>query len=118
MAGQLNHCMQHLDYFTPVLLGFNPITLARDNPIDGWDKTFRQTAQQMQQLQEDAKAFVLNPVVGVSVWKCQWRLVGVFLWWGLMARSADRRTCATQGGCLRGMCPPQKLRNFEKSDFK
>ncbi|ELU18821.1 hypothetical protein CAPTEDRAFT_226744 [Capitella teleta] len=29
VAGQLHHCMQHLDIFTPVLIGFNPLHLAR-----------------------------------------------------------------------------------------
>ena len=66
VAGQLDHCMDHLDYFTPVVLGFNPVNLSRDNPIEGWEKTFRQTAMSMQQLQTEGKAFVLNPVVGVS----------------------------------------------------
>jgi len=29
VAGQLDYCMNNLDVFTPVLLGFNPITLSR-----------------------------------------------------------------------------------------
>lgn len=29
VAGQLWHCMENLDVFTPVLLGFNPTGLAR-----------------------------------------------------------------------------------------
>jgi len=29
VAGQLDHCMQHLDRFLPVLIGFNPVDAAR-----------------------------------------------------------------------------------------
>ena len=29
VAGQLDHCMDNLDKFTPVLLGFNPTYLSR-----------------------------------------------------------------------------------------
>lgn len=41
VAGQLEYCMEHPEVFTPVLVGFNPVHLARNTPMKGWDKTFR-----------------------------------------------------------------------------
>eukprot|EP00058_Branchiostoma_floridae_P024443 XP_002609933.1 hypothetical protein BRAFLDRAFT_124367 [Branchiostoma floridae] len=43
VAGQLDHCLQHLETFTPLLMGFNP---------------------EMKHAAKDNKAFILNPVVG------------------------------------------------------
>ncbi|CAK8691361.1 unnamed protein product [Clavelina lepadiformis] len=63
VAGQLNHCMENPEKFTPVLLGFNPVRLARDLPIYGWQKTFLKVAQELELLSEDDKAFLINPVV-------------------------------------------------------
>ncbi|XP_064411199.1 glucokinase regulatory protein [Latimeria chalumnae] len=64
VAGQLDFCMSNLDIFTPVLLGFNPVALARNNKIEGWHFTFRQVAERMLELQDSQKAFVIDPVVG------------------------------------------------------
>ncbi|KFV77100.1 Glucokinase regulatory protein, partial [Dryobates pubescens] len=64
VAGQLDFCMNNLDIFLPVLLGFNPVSMARNDKIEGWHSTFRQVAERMQKLQESHKAFVLNPAVG------------------------------------------------------
>ncbi|NXP78201.1 GCKR protein, partial [Ramphastos sulfuratus] len=64
VAGQLDFCMNNLDIFLPVLLGFNPVSMARNDKIEGWHLTFRQVAERMQKLQESHKAFILNPAVG------------------------------------------------------
>ncbi|XP_066445233.1 glucokinase regulatory protein [Eleutherodactylus coqui] len=64
IAGQLDYCMKNLDVFLPVLVGFNPVSMARNDRIEGWDSTFRQVAEQMQNLHDAQRAFVLNPAVG------------------------------------------------------
>uniref|UniRef100_A0A674IJH8 Glucokinase regulatory protein n=2 Tax=Terrapene triunguis TaxID=2587831 RepID=A0A674IJH8_9SAUR len=64
VAGQLDFCMNNLDIFLPVLVGFNPVSMARNDKIEGWHSTFRQVAERMQKLQESHKAFILNPAVG------------------------------------------------------
>lgn len=40
VAGQIDYAMHQLNY-TTVLVGFNPVTLARDTPIEKWHKTCR-----------------------------------------------------------------------------
>lgn len=45
IAGQLDFCMGQPDTFTPVLIGFNPINLARNTPIQGWSRTFFDVAK-------------------------------------------------------------------------
>lgn len=45
----------------PVLVGFNPVDLARNAAIQHVDYTFRHIAQRMKLAE---KAFVINPVVG------------------------------------------------------
>lgn len=40
VAGQLDYCMDNPDVFVPVLLGFNPVDMARKTPIEGISKTF------------------------------------------------------------------------------
>lgn len=64
VAGQLDFCMEHLDRFVPVLLGFNPVDVARDVAIDCWDKTFLKVARRLEMLQSENKGFILNPVIG------------------------------------------------------
>ncbi|MBN3309147.1 GCKR protein, partial [Amia calva] len=66
IAGQLDFCMDNLDVFTPVLLGFNPVTTARNEVIEGWHLSFCQVAKRMQDLQKTHRAFILNPAVGVG----------------------------------------------------
>ena len=55
--------------FTPVLIGFNPVALARDIPIEMWSErpddgthTFRDVARRMEQAADDA--IIINPVIG------------------------------------------------------
>ncbi|XP_067678979.1 glucokinase regulatory protein-like [Haliotis asinina] len=61
VAGQLYLCMEQPSKYIPVLLGFNPTSLARNLPIEKWDKTFRQVVQR---LETDPNGYILNPVVG------------------------------------------------------
>ncbi|XP_078237093.1 glucokinase regulatory protein isoform X3 [Pogona vitticeps] len=64
VAGQLDFCMNNLDIYTPVLVGFNPVSMARSEKIEGFHSSFRQVAERMEKLQETHQAFVLNPAVG------------------------------------------------------
>ncbi|XP_053444415.1 glucokinase regulatory protein isoform X2 [Nycticebus coucang] len=64
VAGQMDYCMNNTAVFLPVLVGFNPVSMARNDPIEDWSSTFRQVAERMQKMQENQKAFVLNPAVG------------------------------------------------------
>ncbi|XP_031567899.1 glucokinase regulatory protein-like [Actinia tenebrosa] len=61
IAGQLDFCMDRPDTFTPVLIGFNPIDLARKSPIQDWSKTFFDVANR---LRSHKTAIILNPIVG------------------------------------------------------
>ncbi|XP_064163003.1 glucokinase regulatory protein isoform X4 [Anguilla rostrata] len=64
VAGQLDFCMDNLNVFTPVLIGFNPVNMARNEPIPGWTPTFRTVTERMLQMQETHRAFIINPAVG------------------------------------------------------
>uniref|UniRef100_A0A0P6JBG8 Glucokinase regulatory protein n=1 Tax=Heterocephalus glaber TaxID=10181 RepID=A0A0P6JBG8_HETGA len=64
VAGQMDYCMDNTAVFLPVLVGFNPVNMARNDPIEDWSSTFRQVAERMQKMQEKQEAFVLNPAVG------------------------------------------------------
>ncbi|CAJ0936420.1 unnamed protein product [Ranitomeya imitator] len=64
IAGQLDFCMKNLDVFLPVIVGFNTVSMARNDRIEGWNSTFRQVAEQIKNLQDTQQAFVLNPAVG------------------------------------------------------
>ncbi|KAG8430771.1 hypothetical protein GDO86_020028, partial [Hymenochirus boettgeri] len=64
IAGQLDFCMKNLDVFLPVLVGFNPVSMARNDRIDGWHSSFRQVAERLQVLHDNQKGFLLNPAIG------------------------------------------------------
>ncbi|KAJ8333330.1 hypothetical protein SKAU_G00422260 [Synaphobranchus kaupii] len=64
VAGQLDFCMNHLNVFTPVLIGFNPVNMARNESIPDWSLTFRSVTERMEQMQKTNRAFILNPAVG------------------------------------------------------
>ncbi|KAL5015770.1 hypothetical protein ScPMuIL_005359 [Solemya velum] len=64
VAGQLDYCLQNLNIFTPVLLGFNPTCLARNLPIERWNKTFLKVVEALKIAQAENRAHILNPVVG------------------------------------------------------
>ncbi|XP_055483008.1 glucokinase regulatory protein isoform X2 [Psammomys obesus] len=76
VAGQMDYCMDNPAVFLPVLVGFNPVSMARqsfflcvpldlrNDPIEDWRSTFWQVAERMQKMQEKEEAFVLNPAIG------------------------------------------------------
>uniref|UniRef100_A0A8C2FMF9 Glucokinase (hexokinase 4) regulator n=1 Tax=Cyprinus carpio TaxID=7962 RepID=A0A8C2FMF9_CYPCA len=66
VAGQLDFCLKHLDVFTPVLLGFNPVHMARSEPMQDCSFHFKDVAERMIAEQRHKKAFVLNPVLGAE----------------------------------------------------
>ncbi|XP_058604287.1 glucokinase regulatory protein isoform X2 [Onychostoma macrolepis] len=66
VAGQLDFCLKHLDVFTPVLLGFNPVHMARSEPMQDCSFHFKDVAERMTAEQRHKKAFVLNPVLGAE----------------------------------------------------
>ena len=59
IGGQVEHCLQHPERFTPYLLGFNPARLARNVAISGTDEVMLNIALKM-----EVKGYLLNPVVG------------------------------------------------------
>lgn len=63
VGGQLEYCLDHPEKFTPVLIGFNPISMARQIRVPKWpnNRTFYDVATRME---NTPKALVLNPVVG------------------------------------------------------
>ncbi|XP_060735486.1 glucokinase regulatory protein isoform X2 [Tachysurus vachellii] len=64
VAGQLDFCLRNLEIFTPVLIGFNPIDMARTEPIKNCSFHFKEVAERMNEMQTHQKAYVLNPAVG------------------------------------------------------
>ncbi|XP_049989575.1 glucokinase regulatory protein-like, partial [Alexandromys fortis] len=63
VAGQMDYCTDNTAVFLPVLVGFNPVSMARNDPIEDWRSTFRQVAERMQKMQEKQEAFALNPAI-------------------------------------------------------
>ncbi|XP_041703211.1 glucokinase regulatory protein isoform X3 [Coregonus clupeaformis] len=63
VAGQLDFCLKHPDIYTPVLVGFNPVTQARGETMPGYSLTFREVVQRMEE-QRGQRAFIINPAVG------------------------------------------------------
>ncbi|KAF5909628.1 glucokinase regulatory protein isoform X1, partial [Clarias magur] len=64
VAGQLDFCLRNLEVFTPVLIGFNPVDMARTEPIQNCSFHFKEVAERMYEMQKQQKAYVLNPAVG------------------------------------------------------
>ncbi|XP_056669181.1 glucokinase regulatory protein isoform X2 [Monodelphis domestica] len=116
VAGQMDFCMSNPDIFLPVLVGFNPINMARNDPIEDWNSTFREIAEKMQKLQEKQKAFVLNPAIGPEGLSGSSRMKGgsatkVLLETLLLAahKTVDRGIAASQS------CLLEILRTFERA---
>uniref|UniRef100_A0A4W4F8M6 Glucokinase (hexokinase 4) regulator n=1 Tax=Electrophorus electricus TaxID=8005 RepID=A0A4W4F8M6_ELEEL len=65
VEGQLNLCLNKLDIFTPVLIGFNPISMARTERMQDCPCHFKEVVERMNEMQNQQKAYLLNPVVGV-----------------------------------------------------
>ncbi|KAM6180355.1 glucokinase regulatory protein [Erethizon dorsatum] len=116
VAGQMDYCMDNTDVFLPVLVGFNPVNMARNDPIEDWSSTFRQVAERMQKMQEKQEAFVLNPAVGPEGLSGSSRMKGgsatkVLLETLLLAahKTVDRGIAASQ------RCLLEILRTFERA---
>eukprot|EP00040_Diaphanoeca_grandis_P044888 m.14021 g.14021 ORF g.14021 m.14021 type:complete len:609 (-) comp9984_c0_seq1:88-1914(-) len=65
VAGQIELAMS-LPTCTTVLIGFNPVSLARDAPVEGWTTTCKKVFTELERrcTDGDVTAYVLNPVVG------------------------------------------------------
>ena len=63
VGGQLEYCLDNLEKFTPVLIGFNLVSMARRIHIPKWpnSKTFYDIASRME---ATSAALVLNPIIG------------------------------------------------------
>uniref|UniRef100_A0A671SSH6 SIS domain-containing protein n=1 Tax=Sinocyclocheilus anshuiensis TaxID=1608454 RepID=A0A671SSH6_9TELE len=66
VAGQHDFCLKHLDVFTPVLLGFNAVHMARSEPMQDCSFHFKDVAERMTAEQRPKKALLLNPVLGAE----------------------------------------------------
>ncbi|CAF5132958.1 unnamed protein product, partial [Rotaria sp. Silwood1] len=63
VGGQLEYCLDNPKKFTPVLIGFNPVSMARRIHVPKWPngKTFYDIAVRME---TTTGALVLNPIIG------------------------------------------------------
>lgn len=50
--------------YIPVLMAFNPTSMARTTPIEGFPKTMMEVVTQLQQRTSDGRHFILNPIIG------------------------------------------------------
>jgi N-acetylmuramic acid 6-phosphate (MurNAc-6-P) etherase len=66
VAGQVSATMQDPDFYTTVLIGFNAPEMARNVPVEGWNRTchavFNQLARESQA--DSPSHFLLNPIIG------------------------------------------------------
>lgn len=60
IGGQLDYLMEKENAFS-ILLGFNPVELARDHDVENWDRTFRQVVEKTA---KHPRCAVLNPIIG------------------------------------------------------
>ncbi|XP_052602119.1 glucokinase regulatory protein isoform X4 [Peromyscus californicus insignis] len=116
VAGQMDYCMDNTAIFLPVLVGFNPVSMARNDPIEDWRSTFRQVAERMQKMQEKQEAFVLNPAIGPEGLSGSSRMKGgsatkILLETLLLAahKTVDRGVAVSQ------RCLLEILRTFERA---
>jgi N-acetylmuramic acid 6-phosphate (MurNAc-6-P) etherase len=65
VGGQLEYCLDNLQKFTPVLMGFNPVSMARKIHVSKWanNRTFHDIASRMESTPE---AIILNPIIGAE----------------------------------------------------
>ncbi|CAF1244225.1 unnamed protein product [Adineta steineri] len=63
VGGQLEYCLNNPQKFTPVLIGFNPVSMARRTHVSKWinDTIFYDIALRME---TTAGALVINPIIG------------------------------------------------------
>ncbi len=72
IGGQLDHTLDRANALN-VLLGFNPIDLAHNVPIEGWDKTFLDVARRVE---ASPQGVVLNPIIGPEPIAGSTRMIG------------------------------------------
>ncbi|XP_041486897.1 glucokinase regulatory protein [Microtus oregoni] len=116
VAGQMDYCTDNTAVFLPVLVGFNPVSMARNDPIEDWRSTFRPVVEWMQKMQEKQEAFVLNPAIGPeglsgSSWMKGRSATKILLETLLLAahRTVDQGVVASQ------RCLLDILRTFERA---
>lgn len=65
----LAHKAMAMDNCTTVLIGFNPVSLARDAPVESWDQTCAQVFQRLAAQEESSpeRFCVLNPVRALPI---------------------------------------------------
>ncbi len=63
VGGQLEYCLDNPQKFIPVLIGFNPVSMARRIQVSKWshNRTFHDIATRME---TTPGALVLNPIIG------------------------------------------------------
>lgn len=66
VIGQLNFGMND-EKFTNVLLGFNPVELSRDVPVENWNKTFKQVARDLEVLLKYFPHLISSPMLTIKV---------------------------------------------------
>uniref|UniRef100_S4RZH9 Glucokinase regulator n=1 Tax=Petromyzon marinus TaxID=7757 RepID=S4RZH9_PETMA len=77
VAGQLDMCLADPGRFTAVLLGFNPLSLARTTKVEGWHSSFAQVAERIHSRSiSTATSFLLNPLVGAEALTGSTRMKG------------------------------------------
>eukprot|EP00731_Ephydatia_muelleri_P031843 Em0023g350a len=64
VAAQLDHCLRHLEKYTPVLLGFNLPSMARTSKVHGSALSFKDVVDNLLEQEAKGRAFVLTPIVG------------------------------------------------------
>ncbi|XP_033644668.1 glucokinase regulatory protein-like [Asterias rubens] len=64
VAGQLDYCMEHSHVFVPVLLGFNPTCLARNQPMENWNQTFLTVVTKLLVVESAGRGYIINPIIG------------------------------------------------------
>ncbi|CAF0741902.1 unnamed protein product [Didymodactylos carnosus] len=62
VAGQLDYCMKMKEKFTPVLIGFNHVEMARKIRVTEWEKTFYDVAIELQEAETRSE----EPIAGSS----------------------------------------------------
>ncbi len=72
IGGQIDY-LAPMKQATSVLVGFNPLSSARDMPVENWDKTF---AEVIRPLEGTERFYVLNPIYGPEAIMGSTRLKG------------------------------------------
>lgn len=65
VAGQVDYSMSCENHIT-VLIGFNPVSLARDSPVEGWDRTSKDVFLRLEKKAKDQAAAAADAVRAAS----------------------------------------------------